>query len=87
MANMPIKDNAFNLTEDQAVDIGSEAFTEHVAHVAACYIAKPIMRAYLCGCLAVITKWLIKNSGGQQAFEILTEMADLALKGELPDGE
>jgi hypothetical protein len=87
MVNMPTQDNPYNLTEDQAVDIGEQAFNEHVGHVEGCYIGKPLVRAYLCGCLAVITHWLIKNSGGKQAFEILTEMADIAIKSDLPEGD
>jgi hypothetical protein len=87
VTNMPIKGNAYSLTEDQAVDIGAEAFTDHIGHVEACYINKEIMRAYLCGCLGVISHWLITNAGGRQAFELLTEMAEMALKANLKEGD
>jgi hypothetical protein len=82
---MPIGDNPFSLTEDQSVDIGEEAFRSHIKFIAAAYKSKPIVRAYLCGCLAVLTHWLIKECGSRQAFAILTEMADLAVKSDLPE--
>lgn len=74
------------ITEDAAVDIGEKAMREHADFIQPNYGDK-LTRAYLCGCLAVITHWLIKNCGPERAFEILTEMADCAISEKLPKGK
>lgn len=86
MANMPTQNNRYNVTEDQAVDIGKEAFTKHLDVVAPAY-GPDITRAYLGGCLAVITHYLIEKHGGEVAFEILTAMADMTLTSGLAKGK
>lgn len=86
MTDMPTSGNPLNLTEGQAVDIGEQSFTKHIAFVSPHY-GERLMLCYLSGCLAVITHWMIKTAGGKATFTILQELADLALDDELKKGK